>query len=152
MLLRLFETGLKSSGNEGLFVTSLRTSSDGQTPHRGPAIGLVFERLIEEGRKVLCPPPVKPKRSSTFGSVTLTATNTATTMTKTPPNTASSNGCEGGSETTKISSTEGSGKLKKSSRKKQKLAEQRPHSPPCNCDVCKRAAKSSKRFLSPLPS
>jgi len=102
MLHRLFEAHQKSpgSGNENLFMTSLRTSSDGQTPHRGAAIGLVFERLIEEGRKVLSP-PVKPKPSSTFESLTLTNT----TKTKSPPNTMSSHGGGGGgggSETTKI--------------------------------------------------
>lgn len=152
MLFRLFETGLKSPGNEGLFMTSLRTSSDGQTPHRGAAIGLVFERLIEEGRKILSPPPAKPKRSSTFDSVTLTATNTVTTMTKSPPNTTSSRGGGGGgSEMTKVSSVEGSGRFKRSSRKRPKLTE-RPHSPPCGCGICKRDAHTPKKSSSPLPS
>lgn len=152
MLLRSFENGLKSSSNEELFTASIRTSSDGHAPHRGPAIGLVFERLIEEGRKVLYP-PVKPKPPSIFESVTLTASNTLTTMTKSPPNTGSSYG--GGSETTKRSLfSEGSAsKFKKSGRKKQKFVE-RPHSPPCRCDICKRAASSiaSKKSLSSLLS
>ncbi|KAF9793401.1 hypothetical protein BJ322DRAFT_1103798 [Thelephora terrestris] len=155
MLLRLFETGLKSSGNEELFIDSLRTSSDGRTPHRGAAIGLVFERLVEEGRRVLSP-SVKPRPSSTFASVTLAATNTTTTMTKTPPDTGSSNGCGGGgvgsSETAKMSSVGESGKLRKSSKKKLRSSE-RPHSPPCRCEVCKRAGKASKKSsLSVLPS
>ncbi|KAF9648599.1 hypothetical protein BDM02DRAFT_2211635 [Thelephora ganbajun] len=144
LLLRLFETGLKSSGNEELFITSLRTSGDGQTPHRGAAIGLVFERLIEEGRRVLSP-SVKPKPSSTFESVTIVATNTTTTTTKSPPNTASSNGCGGGGgETTKLSSVKESSKSKKVGKKKPKLSE-RPHSPPCGCDICRRSAKASKK-------
>ena len=152
MLLRLFDTGLKSAGNEELFIDSLRTSSNGRTPHRGAAIGMVFERLVEEGRKVLFP-SVKPKPSSTFASVTLAATNTLTTITKSPPNTSSSHGGGGGgasNETTKMSSVE-SGKLKKSSKKKLKSSE-RPHSPPCRCDVCKRAGKASKKTLSVLPA
>lgn len=147
MLNRLFETGLKSPANEELFITSLRSSSDGRTPHRGAAIGLVFERLIEEGRKVLSP-SVKPRPSSNFASVTLAATNTTTTMTKTPPNTGSSNGNgdPGGDsiETTKLSSTEGASKLRKSIKKKHKSLD-KPHSPPCRCDVCKRASKASKK-------
>ena len=150
MLLRSFESGLKSSGNEELFTASLRTSSEGQTPHRGPAIGLVFERLIEEGRKVLYP-PVKPKPSSTFDSVTLTAAGTPTTRTKSPPNTTSSH--DDGREPSETTiSVEGSGKLKKSSRKRQKVLE-RPHSPPCRCDICKRStSRASKKSSSPLQS
>jgi len=150
MLLRLFDTGLKSTGNEELFINSLRTSSNGRTPHRGAAIGMVFERLVEEGRKVLSP-SVKPRPSSTFASVTLAATNTMTTMTKSPPNTGSSHGGGGSNETTKMSSVEESGKLKKGSKKKFKSSE-RPHSPPCRCDVCKRAGKASKKTLSVLPA
>ena len=136
----MFETGLKSPSNEELFVTSLRTSADGKTPHRGAAIGLVFERLIEEGRKALFP-PVKPKRSLIFESVTVVATNTTTSMTKSPPNTGSS--IDGGSsETTKLSSIRESKKSKKAGGKKSKLSE-RPHSPPCGCDTCTRVTKAS---------
>lgn len=145
LLIRLSETGLKSPSNEELFVASLRTSADGRTPHRSAVIGLVFERLIEEGRKVLSP-PVKPKSSSTFESVTTAAMMTMTTITtttaKSPPNTASS--CGGGSETTKLSSVKEPGKLKKSGGKKAKFSE-RPHSPPCNCGICKRVSKASKK-------
>lgn len=154
MLLRMFESGLKSSGNEGLFLASVRTSSDGRTPHRGAAIGMVFERLIEEGRRVLSP-PVKPKPSSTFASVTLAATSTPTTTTKSPPGTGSSTGHGGGggggSEATKRSSTEELGKLRKSSKKKHRSLD-RPHSPVCGCDTCKRSGKGSRRSLSVLPA
>lgn len=143
LLLRMFETDLKSSSNEELFVASLRTSAGGRTPHRGAAIGLVFERLIEEGRRRLSP-SVKPKPSSTFESVGLAITNTTTTMTKSPSNTASSHCGGGGSETTRMSSTKVSSKLKKTGGKKAKLLGH-SHSPPCGCDICKRAAKASKK-------
>ena len=153
MLLRMFESGLKSSGNEELFLTSVRTSSDGRTPYRGPAIGMVFERLIEEGRRVLSP-PVKPRPSSTLASVTLAATSTPTSTTKTPPNTGSSGGHGrgggGGSEVTERSSIVEPGKLRKGSKKHRSL--DRPHSPLCGCDFCKRSGKGTRRSLSVLPA
>ena len=143
MLLRFFEIGMKSPGNEELFITSMRTSADGQTPHRSAAIGLVFERLIEDGRKVLSP-SIKPKPSSTFDSVTLAAT--ITTTTRSPPNTGSTHAGGGGVEVGGPSWAEEFGKSKKSGKKKNKL--ERPHSPPCGCPICKRTSKSSKKSLS----
>ena len=145
LLLRLFETGLKSSDNEESFVDSLRTSADGRTPHRSAVIGLVFERLIEEGRKVLSP-SVKPIPPSTFEPVAVAATTTTTTTTTTtrsPPNTASSSG--GGSETTKLSSAKESAKLKKKLGGKRSRWSDRVHSPPCDCGICKRVTKASKK-------
>jgi len=122
-------------------VASLRTSADGQTPHRGAAIGLVFERLIEEGRKALFPSSrIKP--SPTFDSVTVAATSTPTTMTKSPPNTASSAGGAGGSETTRLSSVDESGRPRKIGKKKPKSLE-RPHPPVCGCKICKRTVNKS---------
>ena len=143
LLLRLFETGLKSSDNEESFVASLRTSADGRSPHRSAVIGLVFERLIEEGRKVLSP-SVRPKpSSSTFEPVVIAATTTATTTTtRSPPGTASSSG--GGSETTKLSSAKESAKLKKGGGKRSRWSN-RVHSPPCDCQICDRVAKASKK-------
>ena len=142
LLLRLLETGLKSSSNEQLFITSLRTSGDGQTRHRGAAIGLVFERLIEEGRKALFP-PTKPKVSSTIETVTTEASNASTSRTKSPPSGSSNGGCSG-SGTTKLSSVKESSKSKKSGGKKYKLGK-RYHSPPCVCEICKRARKGPER-------
>ena len=144
LLLRFFEAGLKSSNNEQLFVASLRTSANGQTPHRGAAIGLVFERLIEEGRKTLFP-SVKPKPSSTLEPVEIvtTSANTATTTTKSPLDTGSSNDGYSGSETTDLSSVKELSKPKQSYRKKLILSKF-PHLAPCGCGICKRAGKALK--------
>jgi len=144
LLLRFFETGLKSSNNEQLFITSLRTSADGQTPHRGAAIGLVFERLIEEGRKALFT-SAKSKSPSTLETVTITATNTPTTRTKSPADTGSSNGCGSGSQTTKLPSVKESSKSKKKLGGKKSKLGKRSHPPPCGCGICKRAEKASEQ-------
>lgn len=143
LLLRFFETGLKSSNNEQLFVTSLRTSADGQTPHRGAAIGLVFERLIEDGRKALFTSG-KSKPPSTHETVTITTTNTPTKRTKSPLDIGSSNGSGGNSETTKLSSAKESKKSKKKLGGKRSKVEKHSHSPPCGCKICERAERASE--------